>query len=152
MTWNFQDMILGVYQGHPCCQGWLCLPSLWSGTLNILQVPSFLNPHSWHTSNKDINMLLSGFIPEVENIIHDIRNGPVLHVSSQEPSISSKYPPSWPSIPDILLIKISTPNFQFIFLRVNKHHPWHQGWTFPPCIWSGTLNILQVPPFMTPHS
>ena len=37
-----------------------------------------------------------GIFLGVKNIIHDIRNDQVLHVSSQEPSMSSKYPPSWP--------------------------------------------------------
>ena len=53
-------------------------------------------------------------------IIHDIKDDHVLHVSSQEPSMSSKYPPSWSPIPDTLLIKISKRKFQGIFLRVNK--------------------------------
>ena len=55
-------MFLGVYIGHPCCQGWLCCPCLQSGTLNILQVPPFLTPPSWHTSNKDINTKFSGYL------------------------------------------------------------------------------------------
>ena len=44
-------------------QGWLCHPSLWSGTLNVLKVPSFLTPLSWHTSNWDISMKFSGYLP-----------------------------------------------------------------------------------------
>ena len=44
MTRNFQDMIIGVYQGHPCRQGRPCPPSLLSGTLNVLQVPPVLDP------------------------------------------------------------------------------------------------------------
>ena len=36
--------------------------NLWSGTLNVLQVPPFLTPPSWHTSNKDINMKFSGYL------------------------------------------------------------------------------------------
>ena len=64
MTQNVQDMILGVYHGHPCRQGWPCPPSLASGTLNILQVPPFLTspPPSWHTSNKDIATKFSGYL------------------------------------------------------------------------------------------
>ena len=63
ITQKFQDMILGVYQGHPCCQGWPCLPCLRSGTLNVLQVPPFLTPPSWHTSDWDINTKFSGYVP-----------------------------------------------------------------------------------------
>ena len=62
LTQNFQNMILGVYQVHPYGQVWPCPPSLRSGTLNFLQVPPFLTPHSWHTSNKDINTKLSGYL------------------------------------------------------------------------------------------
>ena len=47
-------------------------------------------------------------------------NDPFLYVSGQEPSTSSKYPPFWPPIPDTFLIKISTRNFQGIFLSVKK--------------------------------
>ena len=63
LTWNFQGIFLGVKQDHFWHQGWPCPPSLWSGTLNFLQVPPFLTPHSWHTSNKDINMKMSGYLP-----------------------------------------------------------------------------------------
>ena len=99
MKWKFQDMILGVYQGHPCCQGWPCPPSLRSGTLNVLQVPPFLTP-----------------------------------------------------LLDTLLIEISTRNFQGILLGVKKHNSWRQEQPCPPCLRSGTLNVLQVPPFLTPPS
>ena len=63
MTGIFQDMILGVYWVHPKHHGWPCPPCLWSGTLNILQVPSFFAPNLWHPSYKDINTKLSGYIP-----------------------------------------------------------------------------------------
>ena len=59
-------------------------------------------------------------------IIMDIRNDHVLHVSGQEPSTSSKYPPSWSPLPDTLLIAISAQNFHGIFLGVIKHHSWRQ--------------------------
>ena len=43
----------------------------------------------------DINMKFSEYLPlGKKNIIHDVRNDQVLHVSGQEPSMSSKYPPS----------------------------------------------------------
>ena len=97
MSRNLQDLILGVYQGHPCHQGWPCPPSLPSGTLKVLQVPSC----------------------------------------------------SWPPIPDTLLIEISAQHFQSIILGVKKHHSWRQEWPCHPCLQSGTLNVLQVPPFLT---
>ena len=62
-TRNFQGIFLRVDQGHPWCQEWPCPPSLWSGTLNVLQVPQFLIPPSWHTSCKDINTKISGYLP-----------------------------------------------------------------------------------------
>ena len=42
---------------------------------------------------------------------------------------------------DTLLIKISTPNFQDIFLGEKHHHSWRQKWPYPPFFWSGTLNV-----------
>ena len=62
-TQNFQGIFLGVKKHHSWCQEHPCLPSLQSGTLNVLQVSPFLIPHSWHTSNKDINTKLSGYFP-----------------------------------------------------------------------------------------
>ena len=50
--------------------------------------------------------------------IHDIKDDHVFQVSGQEPLISSKYPYKGPPILDTLLIKISTQNFQGIFLEV----------------------------------
>ena len=67
---------------------------------------------------------------------------PVIHVYCQEPSTSSKYPPSWPPLPDTILIEISTQNFQGTFLGVKKHHSWCQEEPCPPCLWSGTLTLL----------
>ena len=56
---NFPDRVQGVYLHHPWCQGWpwpSCLPS---GTLNVLRVPPFLTPYSWHTSINNINTKLN---------------------------------------------------------------------------------------------
>ena len=61
-------------------------------------------------------------------------------------------PPSWPPLLDILLIEISTQNFQGIFLGVKEHHLWCQEWPCSPCLQSGTLNVLQVPSSLTPPS
>ena len=71
------------------------------------------------------------FLRVKKNIIHDVKDDPSLHVSDQEPSMSYKYTPSWPSIPDTLLIQISTWKFPGIFLGVYLDHPqtiWLWGW------------------------
>ena len=80
--------LLYIHEGHPCCQGLPCPPSLRSGTLNVLQVPPFLTP------------LLDTLLIEIstqnfQGIFLGVNNY-VLHVSGQEPSTSSKYPPSRP--------------------------------------------------------
>ena len=111
--------------------------------------PSFLT----HLQLSEISTRnFQGIFLGLKNIIHDIRNDPVLHVSGQEPSTSSKYPPSWPTLLETLLIKISTQNFHGIFLGVKIHHSWCQEWPSPPCLWSGTLNVLQLPPSWPPLS
>ena len=103
--------------------------------------------------NKDNDTKLSGYVP------WGLPSTSIMSwmtLSSKSPVRNPQRPPSTPlldpPLPDTLLIKISTRNFQGIFLRVKKHHPWHHGWPFPPSLWSGTLNVLQVPPFLTPHS
>ena len=88
-----------------------------------------------------VNIFLRG-----KKVIHDFKHDPVLQVSYQEPSTSSKYPHEGPPILDTVLIKI-TQNFQGIFLGVNQGHPWYQGCPCSPSLRSGTLNVLQVPPF-----
>ena len=150
MPQNIQYIILGVYPVHQEPHGGPCHPRVMSGTLNVLQVPPFLTPPSWHTSDWAINTKLSGYLPwGKKNIIHDVRNNHVLHVSGQEASTSSKYLPTWLPLLDTLLIEMSTQNFQGIFLGVKKHHSWRQEQPCPPCLWSETLNVLQVPPFLT---
>ena len=64
--------------------------------------------------------------------------------------MSSKYPPSWHPLPDTPPIEISAWNFQGMFLRLKEHHSWHQEWPSHPCLWSETLNVIQVHPFLTP--
>ena len=64
-------------------------------------------------------MKISWFLPLFK---HDIEDDPVLRVSYQEPSTSSMYPHEGPPFLDPLLIKISTPNFQGIFLWVKEGH------------------------------
>ena len=82
ITRNFQDMILGDYQVHPWCQGWPCPPS------NLMK-----DPHSWHTSNKDINTKLSEYLPWGE-----IRSSITLNMtmSSNYPVRNPQRPPSTP--------------------------------------------------------
>ena len=178
--------------------------SAMSPVRNPLHPPStpLLDPPIWHTSNWDINIKFSGYLPwgkrtsfmtsgitlssmslvrnhqcppstpfltplpdtpptqistwkfqctfiRVKNILLDVRSDPVIHVSGQEPSMSSKYPPSWSPLPDTLPIEISTQNFQGIFLGVEKHQEWHQVWPYHPGLKSGTLNVLQVPCILT---
>ena len=98
-TPNFQGMFLRVKEHHSWRQEWPCHPCLRSGTLNVLQVPPFLTPPSWPSSNWDINMKFSGYV-----------------------------------------------------LWGKKHHSWRQEQPCPPCLRSGTLNVLQVTPFLTPPS
>ena len=114
-------------------------------------------PPSWPPIPDTLLIMISkqnfqGIILRVKNIIHDVRNDPVLYVSNQEPSTSSKYPPSWPPLSDTVIIEISTGNFQGIFHRVKVHHSWCQEHPCLPSLRSGTLNVLQVPPFLTPPS
>ena len=99
MPQNFQDMILEVYTVHQECHIWPCHPLLLSGSLNVLQVPPFMTPPSWHTSNLDINMKIFGML-----------------------------------------------------LNIREHHSWHQEWPGHQFLWSGTLNVSQVPTFLTPPS
>ena len=111
-----------------------------------------LDPPSWHTSNEDINTKLSGYLPGGK-----IRSSMTSRMTLSSKSLvrNPQRPPStpfWPPIPDTLLIKISTRNFQGIFLRVKQGHPGYQGWPCPPSFLSGTINVLQVPSFWTPHS
>ena len=50
------------------------------------------------------------------------------------------------SLPDTLIIKISTWNFQVYICREKQHNSRHLGWLGSPCLQSGTQNVLQVPP------
>ena len=47
-------------------------------------------------------------------------------------------------------IKIMTQNLQDMILGVPQGHPWCQEWPCPPCLQSGILNILEVPPSWPP--
>ena len=50
--------------------------------------------------------------------IHDIKDNPILQVSCQEPSTSSKYPHNGLPILDTLPMEISTQNFQDMIFGV----------------------------------
>ena len=50
-TRNFKGIFLWVKQNHPWHQGWPCPPSILSGTIIVLQVPSLRKEGSWHTTN-----------------------------------------------------------------------------------------------------
>ena len=54
---------LGVKKHHSWHQEQSCPPCLRSGSLNVLQVPPYLTTPSWHTSNWDVNMKFSGYLP-----------------------------------------------------------------------------------------
>ena len=59
-------------------------------------------------------------------MIHDVRNDPILHVSSQEPSTSTKYGLQGRGVLDTLLIKLETWNLAHK-LRITYHEdPWCQ--------------------------
>ena len=77
---------------------------------------------------------------------------PFLPFSDQEPSTSYKYPPSWPPLPDTLLLKISTWNFHSIFLRVKKTSSMTSRMTLSSISLIRNPQHPQVPSFLTPHS
>ena len=63
--------------------------------------------------------------------------------------MSSKYSHQRHGILDTFLLKISTSNFQDVFLLVNQDDSWCQWWPCPLSFLSGTLNILQLTPSRT---
>ena len=77
-------------------------------------------------------------------MIHDIKEKPILQVSSQEPSTSSKYGLQEQEVLDTLLIMLESWNFAHKLRTTCDDDPWHQGWPNPPSIESGTINIPQV--------
>ena len=64
LSWH----LLRVTQDHPWHQIWPYSPSLQLGIFNVLQVPPFLTPCSWLTSNKYINTTLTGYLPNGQRI------------------------------------------------------------------------------------
>ena len=110
-----------------------------------------LDPPFWHTSNRDINTKCSGYLSWGKRTSF-MTSGMTL--SSMSLVRNPHCPPSTtfldPPLHDTLPIEISAPNFQGYFLLV-KHHSWRKDWPCHPYLWSGTLNVLQVLPFLAPH-
>ena len=52
---------------------------------------------------------------------------------------------------DTVLREVSKWNSLVIFLRVKHNYLWHQWWPCPLDVLSGTLNVLEIDPFLTPH-
>ena len=111
-----------------------------------------LDPPSWHTSDWDINTKFSGYLPwgkKHHSWLHGwlcppcVRSG-TLNILQVTTFLTP--------LLDTLLIEIMTLHFLGMFLRVKEHHSWRQVLPCHPCLRSGTLNILQVPPWRTPHS
>ena len=116
LTQNFQGIFLGVKQGIPWHWRWSCHPCLLSGTLNVLQVPLWRTPHCWHTSNKDINTKLSGYL----------QWGQTSSFMTSMMTLSSKYPFRNTQCP---LCTSRTPNFWHIFnkdinMKLSGYFPW----------------------------
>ena len=61
----------------------------------------------------------------------------------------------WPFTPKLFITsqntKITAWNFQEMILVVHHGHKEHQAWPHYPCVKSGTLDVVQLPPFLTPH-
>ena len=78
-----------------------------------------LDPPSWQTSNWHINTKFSGYLPRDKKTLLMMLGMTLSSMSLvRNPQMSSKYPPSWPPLPDTLLIEISIQTFQGIFLGV----------------------------------
>ena len=80
--------------------------------------PPLLDPLLTDISTRNLQGI---FLGAKKNVIHDVRNDHVLHVSGQEPSMSSKYPTSLPPLLDTLLIDISTLQSFSVFSNLSKH-------------------------------
>ena len=86
---NAQDWLLTNYQPDLWCERWPHPSSLQSGTLNVLQVPNlcFLSQIM-----SDLDQTFRRGPLATTNLIYDVKDDPILQVSSQEPSTSSKPP------------------------------------------------------------
>ena len=113
MAQSFQDMILGVYQVHPhhhydpwglpstSTSSWMTLSSR-SPVRNHQHPPStpFLTPHSCHTSKKDIDIKLSGYLAKGQ-IRSSLTSG--VTMSSESNVSNHPCPPNSPFCPTLSL-------------------------------------------------
>ena len=127
-------------------------------SMSLVRIPRYhpstplLEPPSWHTSNCDINTTFSGYLPWGKRTSF-MTSGMTL--SSISPVRITQCPPSTSFLTplrDTPPIEISTQKFQGTFIRVKKYPSWCQEWPCHPCLWSGALNVLQLPPFLIPPS
>jgi len=76
--------------------------------------------------------------------IQDVKNDPILQVSSQEPSTSSKYDFEDGGVLDTLLFMLECWNLAHKSKITYHDDPLCQEWLHPPSIQSGTFSVLQV--------
>ena len=116
-------------------QGWQCLPSPQSGTLNILQIPPCRTPNSWDTFNQYINMKLLGYLT-----LGEIRSSMTLRMtmSSMSPIRNLQCPPSIPMKDHPFLTQLREGNIPSYLSKTESDLPSH----------SNSLSSLSpVPPF-----
>ena len=77
-------------------------------------------------------------------MIHHIKDDPILQVSGQEPSVSSKYDFEDRGVLNTLLFMLESWNLAHKSRITYHDDPWCQEWPHPPSIESGTFNVLQV--------
>ena len=77
-------------------------------------------------------------------MIYDVKEDPILQVSSQDPSTSSKYGLRSQGVLDTILIMLESWNFAHKSRITYDDDPWRQGRPHPPSLQSGTINILQI--------
>ena len=111
-----------------------------------------LDPSSWHTSNWDINTKFSGYLSWGKRTSF-MTSGMTL--SSMSLVRNPHCPPSTPFLDPPFMTHFQL-RYQHQMFRVTsfgqkKHHSWHKDWPCHPFLRAGTLNVLQVPPILTPH-
>ena len=118
-----------------------------------IYTPATKGLHSWHTSNKDMNTNFSGY-----HLWGKTRQS-MLSWTTLPCKSSIRNPQCPPDIPkknliiETIVIKISTQNFQSIFLGFKQGAAWQQGWpTCDPNLQSGSLNAIKVPLQRTHHA
>ena len=77
-------------------------------------------------------------------MIHDVKNYPIIQVSSQELSTSSKYGLQGRGVLEPLLFMLESWKLLHISQITYLHDPWCQEWPHPPSIQSGTINDLKM--------